>query len=176
MQTFITDHNLHISARNLDNKRLGKQRVEALQIADCIIKKPSAWKNHPAVKMWNGYEAYLLNEYITKIFFEWEYIREFKNDGCFSWYLELFCMLRKQKDRFYRTYKKPEWITDIFIETHRSNLIRKYPEHYKILFPDTIENLEYIWPSKLDGSEPYIIPVLKTKPSKVVPPLKIEVE
>jgi hypothetical protein len=39
-------------------------------------------------------------------------------------------------------------LTSEFIEAHRSNLIRKKPEYYRSLFPDTKENLFYIWPIK----------------------------
>jgi hypothetical protein len=38
MITFLTDTNFEKSAQSLDNKRLGKQRVEAKQILDTILK------------------------------------------------------------------------------------------------------------------------------------------
>jgi hypothetical protein len=143
MQTFITDHDMAISASNLDDKRLGKQRVEALQIFECLVVKETRWKNHPVVKMWKGYEGYLLNVYLYNILSEWEIGRGFNNEKCKA----KFILYQNLITRRIRTeYTIPLWITDKFIETHRSNLIRKNPEHYKPLFPNTKEGLEYIWP------------------------------
>ena len=153
MQTFITDHNLAISARNLDNKRLGKQRVEALQILDCLIRKPNRWLNHPATQMWKGNEGYLLLVYIQKIFYEWSDIRKFKNHKCLHWSFELFDYMMKVNHQFSVSCNKPDWVTDKFIEAHRSNLIRKNPDHYKPLFPVTKEGLDYIWPGKLEATK-----------------------
>ena len=62
MQTFITDFDMAQNAKKLDDKRLGKQRIEALQIANCLLVKESRWKNHPAVKMWKGYERFLIRK------------------------------------------------------------------------------------------------------------------
>ena len=41
----------------------------------------------------------------------------------------------------------PPWIDceDVYI-SHRSNLIRKDPEHYKHYWPDVPDSLEYVWP------------------------------
>ena len=142
MQTFITDFNMAQNAKNLDNKRLGKQRIEALQILDCLLAKKSRWKSHPAVKMWKGYEEYLLYSYLTWVIDQW-LRRGFKNNKCQDWYLKL------QKICKYpgvENIKKPKWLTKEFIESHRSNLIRKNSEYYKSLFPNTKEGLSYIWP------------------------------
>lgn len=82
MQTFITDFNMAQNAKNLDNKRLGKQRVEALQIASCLLEKETRWRNHPAVKMWKGYESFLIRRYIITLFAEWSNVRIYKNEKC----------------------------------------------------------------------------------------------
>ena len=39
-----------------------------------------------------------------------------------------------------------DWLTDDLILSHRSNLIRKAPEHYAPLWPDVPDNLPYVWP------------------------------
>ena len=51
MQTFLPYPDYYQSARCLDNKRLGKQRVEALQIHNIVSGKRTTggWINHPAV-------------------------------------------------------------------------------------------------------------------------------
>ena len=71
MQTFLPYEDFAQAAKCLDSKRLGKQRVEALQILNALL-KPDAkgWKNHPAVKMWRGNERTLI-EYGVAICDEW---------------------------------------------------------------------------------------------------------
>ena len=46
------------SAKCLDYKRLGKQRVEAKQILNILLGETTktGWRNHPSVLMWYGYE------------------------------------------------------------------------------------------------------------------------
>ena len=141
MQTFITDFNMAQNAKNLDNKRLGKQRVEGLQIASCLLEKETRWKNHPTVKMWKGYEEFLLYFYLNWIFDQW-LRRGYKNEKCTETY-ERLCNICKYPG--FENIKTPLWLSIQFIESHRSNLIRKNPEFYRPLFLDTKEGLEYIW-------------------------------
>lgn len=54
MQTFLPYPSFRESAKCLDNKRLGKQRVECIQIIKAINNPKYGWQNHPAVKMWRG--------------------------------------------------------------------------------------------------------------------------
>ena len=72
MQTFLPYCSFIESAKCLDYKRLGKQRVEALQIYNILVgnSKSNAWKNHPAVKMWEGYTE-ALAQYYNIILNEW---------------------------------------------------------------------------------------------------------
>ena len=37
-------------------RRLGKQGVEALQVVRALTRPGYGWQNHPAVRMWRGYE------------------------------------------------------------------------------------------------------------------------
>ena len=60
MQTFLPFSDFEKSAKALDYRRLGKQRIEAYQIWKVLTGQTTAWKNHPAVKMWQGYEQALL--------------------------------------------------------------------------------------------------------------------
>jgi len=59
MQTFLPYSSFIESVRCLDRQRLGKQRVEALQILNALNGKSKGWTNHPATKMWCGYEEAL---------------------------------------------------------------------------------------------------------------------
>lgn len=56
MQTFLPYPDITLSAAVLDYKRLGKQRVEAMQILNALAGLKRGWTNHPAVRMWRGYE------------------------------------------------------------------------------------------------------------------------
>ena len=67
MQTFLPYKSFEKTAECLDYRRLGKQRVEALQIFNALTGVPTksgksytGWLNHPAVIMWKGYEEALL--------------------------------------------------------------------------------------------------------------------
>ena len=70
MQTFLPEADFDQTAKHLDRKRLIKQSVENLQVLKSLagLYSSGAWKNHPAVKMWNGHEdwLFLYNESIIK--------------------------------------------------------------------------------------------------------------
>ena len=53
MQTFVPFADFEKSMRTLDSKRLGKQRVEVIQIVRALTVPGYAWSSHPAVLMWN---------------------------------------------------------------------------------------------------------------------------
>ncbi|WP_300460989.1 MSMEG_6728 family protein, partial [uncultured Nocardioides sp.] len=59
MQTFLPYPDFARSARALDRKRLGKQRVETLQVVRALTRTDYGWQNHPAVLMWRGCEEAL---------------------------------------------------------------------------------------------------------------------
>ena len=71
MQTFLPYRDFEKSAQALDVKRLGKQRLEAQQIIAVLEGRSTAWKNHPAVKMWEGH-LNCLKLYYNTIIVEWE--------------------------------------------------------------------------------------------------------
>src|SRR4051794_41669190 len=55
MQTFLPYADFGASSIALDDRRLGKQRVETFQILRALTWPNYAWKNHPAVRMWRGF-------------------------------------------------------------------------------------------------------------------------
>ena len=59
MQTFLPFADFAETARVLDGRRLGKQRVETLQILRALRVPGYGWRHHPAVGMWAGYEEAL---------------------------------------------------------------------------------------------------------------------
>ena len=71
MQTFLPYPDFIHTAKILDNKRLGSQRKEAQQILKTLA-YGGHWKNHPAVRMWRGYEE-ILGYYMNIMMIEWEF-------------------------------------------------------------------------------------------------------
>lgn len=142
MQTFLPEPIFAKSATVLDWRRLGKQRVETMQIMTSLLSGlgESGWQNHPAVKMWRGYEWMLL-QYQDAICTEWK--RRGYIDTCWFKTRDFFV------ERTNRTLpdKKPPWLGDKdFHISHQSNLVRKAPEHYRQYYPDVPDDLPYIWP------------------------------
>ena len=135
MQTFLPFPSFEQTAKVLDYRRLGKQRVEAKQILAILLgeTKSSRWTNHPAVKMWEGYEG-ALAVYGSVICLEWRR-RNFR-DSLLPYFVE----------RIPKTIVMPSWIGDkAFHESHRSNLMRKDPVHYGQEFKAK-DTLPYVWP------------------------------
>lgn len=139
MQTFLTDYDFATIAKTLDYRRLGKQRVECKQILMALTGASTGWRNHPATKMWRGYEEMLCN---YALFMCEEWVRRGYKDTLTDWFDDtLTTILEKRIDTDW-----PIWINDDLILSHRSNLIRKAPEHYAPLWPDVPNDLPYVWP------------------------------
>lgn len=120
MQTFLPYPDIIKSIRCLDNKRLGKQRVEAYTILRTLSGLNSGWINHPAVKMWKGYETFLELYYGFCVLL-WK-DKGFKNN---------MIICDHSLNDFIKC-KKPSWFGNKdFHDSHKSNLLRKFPEHYK---------------------------------------------
>ena len=66
MQTFLPFSDFDASAHALDVKRLGKQRVETIQIVRALTVPDYGWRSHPAALMWKGYEE-ALGRYLSLI-------------------------------------------------------------------------------------------------------------
>lgn len=148
MQTFLPFPNYAQTARVLDRQRLRIQRVEVVQILNALHdvrkdeNKPPAYANHPATKMWAGFEAQLC-EYGLVMCEEW--IERGYRDSCKT-KIEYHMEAATAADF---TMDLPPWMGDHdFHRAHQSNLIRKDPEYYTRYFPDVPDNLPYIWPVK----------------------------
>lgn len=147
MQTFLPYRNFADSAVVLDSKRLGKQRVENFQILKAIVgiykNEKVGWQNHPATRMWvpNPFE---LLSYHYNIVEEWK-LRGFADTTWTSFsnlYYETF------GNRRFPDLKFLGW--EPFHASHRSNLLRKDPEHYGRFDWTEPHDLPYIWPSKVE--------------------------
>lgn len=139
MQTFLPYESFAQSAASLDRQRLGKQRVEGLQILRTLSGVTAGWQNHPAVKMWRGHEWSLAN-YTSAVCIEWQK-RGYK-DTCLS---KVAVMAQENRESW--GLGDPPWLGVVeFHLSHRSNLVRKLPEHYGVLWPDVGPDLPYFWP------------------------------
>ena len=136
MQTFLPYEGFRQSAQALDYKRLGKQRVEALQIHNIVSGKRTTggWVNHPAVKMWQGYENALAVYHNTMID-EWV-DRGYNNN-----------MPKLPVDN----YLIPAWLGDERLHSsHRANLLRKDADFYSTKGWQESPDIEYFWPTGLN--------------------------
>ena len=146
MQTFLPYRDFYQSAKVLDQKRLGKQRVEVLQLLNSIKASKEdrpykGWKNHPCRHMWYMKDKHdfsnALVEYGLDVCIAWKE-RGYK-DTCLD---KIAAQYVSKNDHDY-----PEWLgrNDIH-QSHRSMLIQKQPDFYKNVWPYEKDDLEYVWP------------------------------
>jgi len=135
MQTFLPYPNFLESAKCLDYKRLGKQRVEAMQLLNGLLDKTkNGWRNHPCSRMWAGYRD-ALGFYMNCMIKEWIF-RGYNNT------MKLYELSQ------YQDIKYPHWLGyNILHSSHRSNLLRKDPAYYSKFDWLEPDNLPYFWPS-----------------------------
>jgi hypothetical protein len=138
MQTFLPyAEDYQANAKCLDNKRLGKQRVEGYQILKALLGESKGWVNHPATRMWKGNE-YQLFLYQYEICMEWVG-RNFKDTVLVS-ITELVTKHNVQVNN-----NLPEWMTNPAIKiTHQANLFIKDPIFYEYFADQTKVYKDYI--------------------------------
>lgn len=148
MQTFLPYADFEASARALDLKRLGKQRVEVIQVVRALTVPGYGWRNHPAALMWKGYEE-ALGRYGFTVCDTW--VERGFADTCAA---TIAADLAAAGVRHIRSYDElrgadalPPWLFDeVFLRSHRSALLRKDPDHYGPQFPGVPADLPYVWP------------------------------
>ena len=142
MQTFLPYPDFKKSLQSLDDKRLGKQRVETFQIINAITGRPKldgtpykGWLNHPCSVMWrNNIPA--LKLYLNLSIDEWV-ARGFKNT--------------MKKEEISETIEYPNWLGDMrFHDSHKSNLLKKDYLYYSKHNWDVNPENPYVWVDK-DG-------------------------
>ena len=139
MQTFLPYESFEKSAQTLDWRRLGKQRVEGMQIINAITGKTrkdgkpyKGWINHPCSVMWKAYVPAL--KHYTNVF-----IQEWINRGY------------NNNMEFYDTGKiiMPDWIgNEKFHSSHRANLLRKDFDYYSQFGWTENPERPYVWHDK----------------------------
>jgi hypothetical protein len=148
VQTFLPYADFERSARALDAKRLGKQRVECIQVVRGLTRSDYGWRHHPAVLMWKGFEE-ALGRYAFTCCEVWTE-RGFA-DTCAA---TIAADLREAGVDRVRSQQElaaagalPPWLGDTaYHRSHQSALLRKDPEHYRVAFPGVPDDLEYVWP------------------------------
>jgi hypothetical protein len=137
MQTFLPYSDIKESLRVLDNKRLGKQRVEAYQIISALTGRPkmngkpySGWLNHPCCILWKNHIP-LLKYYYNECIKEWVK-RGFNNTMKFEEINE-------------SVYFPSWWGNELFHDSHKSNLLRKDFEYYSKFGWNVDSNDPYVW-------------------------------
>jgi hypothetical protein len=165
VQTFLPYPDFRRSAAVLDTARLGKQRVESLQVLRALELPNYGWATHPAVGMWRGHTPALV-VYGSSCVAEWrkrghadstlDNIREFAPQAR-DW----------DQEELRRRGLLPSWFGDERLHrSHRSALLRKDPGHYRPCFPDVPDDLAYWWPPAepaprtapcIDGSRLWVV-------------------
>lgn len=148
MQTFLPYADFEQSARSLDQKRLGKQRVEVIQVVRALTVAGYGWANHPATLMWKGFEealgryGFVCCEAWTELGF---------GDTCATTIATDLASAGVDRVRTQAELAAagalPPWLGDEDLHrSHRSALLRKDPEHYSAQFSDVPDDLPYVWP------------------------------
>jgi Pyrimidine dimer DNA glycosylase len=149
MQTFLPCRGFTDSARVLDPRRLGKQRVETIQVLRALTVAGYGWRHHPAAAMWAGYEEALVR-YGLAVCGVWCDIGN--PDTCATTLVD--DLSRTIGQRSVRTEEElsaagelPPWLgEEAFHRSHQAALVRKDPDHYRRYFPDVPDDLPYVWP------------------------------
>lgn len=141
MQTFLPYPSFAESAAVLDTARLGKQRVETLQLLRANTVAGYGWRNHPAAKMWRGYLP-ALTAYGLAMTDAW--IAAGRADTVRGQLVEF---APEVEGTAQGELEMPPWLGDeAFHLSHRSNLVRKDAAFYRPRFGDVPDDLPYIWP------------------------------
>lgn len=140
MQTFLPYPSYEESAKVLDYRRLGKQRVETLQILKALHDPTYGWQNHPATNMWRGHSNSLV-AYGVAICREWR-SRGYK-DTCLE---KIQAFWQKGAGN-----SQPDWWGNQKVHaSHRSNLLRKDLAFYSQFGWSESADLPYYWANEYE--------------------------
>jgi len=143
MQTFLPYPDFARSARCLDRARLGKQRVECLQIfrANSLTDPTVGWRNHPTTLMWWGFDQALAS-YALAVCEEWT--RRNYVSNITSFFTDFLATCPDWTDAC-----DPPWLGHpAFHASHRAALLAKDPAHYSQFGWAEEPKLDYWWPTK----------------------------
>lgn len=169
VNTFLVHANYDVSAKMLDNRRLGKQRVEAHMIITTLASETDkikndgkkTWINHPATQSWKGHVDSL------KLYFN-AVVREWVNRG----YKNNYTYFDVKAD----SCINPPWTRNPKIHySMMAQLIQKEPSYYNsenlrnkiptellnyfLSMPTEYTQYGYIWPCKWTSDELDRLPI-----------------
>jgi hypothetical protein len=151
VQTFLPYADFEASMAVLDSPRLGKQRVETLQICRALALPDYGWSNHPAVVMWRGrLPALVLYGLVC--------VAHWRSRGHADSTEPLITEFAPQvagldQDGLRRHGWLPSWVGDERLHSsHRSALLRKDPARYRPVFGDEPDDQPYFWPGPDSGA------------------------
>lgn len=157
MQTFLPYPDFVASARCLDRARLGKQRLEVLQILRVTVGLTKGWRNHPSVLMWWAYPQ-ALSAFGVACCKEWT--RRGYRDGTLQ---SIRAFWESLEGSDYNggacpgVDYPPWWDDERVFAGYRANLLRKDPGHYG-QFGWTEDPLTpYYWPMERCGCSDDIV-------------------
>lgn len=145
MQTFLPYPDFRRSAEVLDPARLGKQRVETLQILRALELFDYGWSSHPAVTMWRGHTPALVAYGLA---FVDVWTGEGRADNTAPMIAEFAPdVVGRAQSELAAQGLMPAWLGDDRLHrSHRSALLRKAPDFYGSVFADVDDELPYFWP------------------------------
>lgn len=145
MQTFLPFADFARSAEVLDDRRLGKQRVETLQILRALHLQDYGWAHHPAVLMWRGHRAALVTYGLAMVA---EWMGRGRPDATASNIAEFVHPdAPRSQAELAADDLLPGWLGDDALHrSHRSALVRKDAGRYRRWFPHVPDDLAYVWP------------------------------
>lgn len=170
MQTFLPYPSFHKSANCLDNRRLGKQRVECLQILNTLFLGTISNRCSHCHKIYkrglmscphcdyNGFDIIKTpwyNHPAVQMWkgYEWA-LFDYTADMCCEWQERGFkdsvrTKIKGIMIKFPYAQNTPPWLgNEKFHASHRSNLLRKNPSYYGVYGWKEPDNLPYYWPTK----------------------------
>jgi Pyrimidine dimer DNA glycosylase len=159
VQTFLPLPGFSDTAHVLDPRRLGKQRVETIQVLRALVISGYGWRHHPAAAMWAGYEEALVR-YGLDVCNCW--CEHGHRDTCAATLvadLEVSTGMQdvRTQEQLAADNELPPWLGDpAFHQSHQSALVLKDPTHYRPFFPDVPDDLPYVWPA---SDRPRRVPV-----------------
>jgi hypothetical protein len=138
LQTFLPYADFNLSAQMLDVKRLGKQRLETMQILKALTNPDYGWQHHPATQMWRGHGK-LLVSYGVAICNHWRSYGY--KDTCLE-KIEALDVFDESEQASPWWLGKPE-----LHASHRAMLFRKDPVSYQRLANTFSRDItDYFWP------------------------------
>lgn len=158
MQTFLPFPGFADSAAVLDGPRLGKQRVEVLQVLRALELPEYGWSSHPVVAMWRGRTPALVR-------YGLDCVQEWTGRGHADSTAALIAEFAPEaagatQEQMAASGQLPSWLGDAALHrSHRSNLLRKDADHYGPRFEAGLApDLEYVWPGSDDVPERPAVP------------------